>query len=107
MYPVAVSAVIDVMGGASLMRMTGTGLSDLQRAIAHGLPVAVAAQAVGQRWVTNGRAALSRVASVIVPREGNYLIDPSHPAARAIQPSGPVPLVWDTRLFNRRALHQA
>ena len=72
----------------------------------NGMDVA-ATQDVGQRWIIKGRSALLRVPSVVVRRECNYLVNPSHPAARTIRPSNPVPLIWDTRLFNQRPLRQA
>ena len=64
MYPVDVSAVIDVMGGPGLMAMTGTDLIDLQRAIAHGLPVAVARN-VATSVAPSDSAARQRVSNLI------------------------------------------
>ncbi len=42
MYPTDVARVVEVMGGQQLMHLGTNALTDLQTAIAHGLPIAVA-----------------------------------------------------------------
>ena len=42
MYPVEVARVVGIMGGSQIVPPIGNGLVDLERAIAHGLPVSVA-----------------------------------------------------------------
>jgi RES domain-containing protein len=61
-----------------------------------GSPEAVAA---GGAWIASARTALLRVPSALVPREANYLINPSHPDAGRITVSPPEPMEWDIRLF--------
>jgi RES domain-containing protein len=57
------------------------------------------AAAAGGAWVTAGRTAVLRVPSALVPREANYVVNPSHPDARRIRVGAPEPLEWDVRLF--------
>lgn len=57
------------------------------------------AQAAGARWAADGKSAVLRVPSALVPREPNYLINLAHPDTARIQPSVPEPLEWDPRLF--------
>lgn len=64
MYPVDVSQVVDVLGGAQLIHMAGNGLSDLQQAIAHGLPVIVARNVAASVAPTDG-AVRQRVTDMI------------------------------------------
>lgn len=61
-----------------------------------GSPEAVAA---GQAWLREGRTALLRVPSALVPREANWAINVGHPEAARIQAGTPEPLEWDPRLF--------
>lgn len=61
-----------------------------------GSPEAVAA---GHAWLEAGQTALLRVPSAIVPREPNWMINPSHPDADRIGVKPPEILEWDPRLF--------
>ncbi|WP_237217782.1 RES family NAD+ phosphorylase [Falsiroseomonas oryziterrae] len=58
-----------------------------------------AAVAAGARWLAEGRTALLRVPSAVVPREANYVVNPTHPDAARIRVGRPQPLDWDPRLF--------
>jgi RES domain-containing protein len=57
------------------------------------------AMAAGTAWVVEGRTAVLRVPSVIVPEESNYLVNPAHPDAPRIVPGAPRRVEWDPRLF--------
>jgi RES domain-containing protein len=59
-------------------------------------PEAVAA---GEAWLREGRTALLRVPSALVPREPNWVINIHHPHAARIEATMPEPLEWDPRLF--------
>jgi RES domain-containing protein len=61
-----------------------------------GSPEAVAA---GETWLEEGRTALLRVPSALVPREPNWVVNVRHPDATRIQVGAPEPLEWDPRLF--------
>lgn len=61
-----------------------------------GSPEAVAA---GAAWLREGRTALLRVPSALVPREPNWVINERHPDAAHIRAGTPEPLEWDPRLF--------
>jgi RES domain-containing protein len=61
-----------------------------------GSPEAVAA---GEAWLREGRTALLRVPSALVPREPNWVINVRHPDARRIEAGAAEPLEWDPRLF--------
>ena len=56
----------------------------------------------GRDWILGKRTALLRVPSAVVPREANYVVNPSHPDAARIRPSIAEPLTWDPRLFGVR-----
>lgn len=61
-----------------------------------GSPEAVAA---GQAWLEQGRTALLRVPSALVPREANWVVNVSHPDADRVRVAAPEKLEWDPRLF--------
>ena len=61
-----------------------------------GSPEAVAA---GAAWLREGRTALLRVPSALVPREPNWMVNVGHPDAARIGTTMPEPLEWDPRLF--------
>lgn len=54
---------------------------------------------IGDVWLTEGRSAVLRVPSAIVPAENNYLINPEHPDFSKIQISRPERFVFDPRLL--------
>jgi RES domain-containing protein len=61
----------------------------------------------GDAWHDSGRTVVLVVPSVVVPLERNVLIHPQHPDARRIQVGKPQPVIWDERLFYRRAQRRA
>ncbi len=61
-----------------------------------GSPEAVAA---GVEWLREGRTALLRVPSALVPREPNWVVNVRHPEASRIVPGQAERLDWDPRLF--------
>ncbi|MFL5334388.1 MAG: RES family NAD+ phosphorylase [Geminicoccaceae bacterium] len=61
-----------------------------------GSPEAIAA---GEAWLKEGRTALLRVPSALVPREPNWVVNIRHPDAVRIQVGAPEALEWDPRLF--------
>lgn len=54
---------------------------------------------IGTSWVQSGTACALRVPSVIVPREENFMLDPSHPDFSRIGIGGPEPFSLDPRLW--------
>jgi RES domain-containing protein len=86
-----VEAIVpDAMPWTDLLEAPPTGWRAL------GSPEAVAA---GEAWLREGRTALLRVPSALVPREPNWMINVLHPDARRIRASAPELLEWDPRLF--------
>lgn len=61
-----------------------------------GSPEAVAA---GEEWLKQGRTAMLRLPSALVPHEPNWMINVRHSNARRIEASAPEALEWDPRLF--------
>ena len=49
------------------------------------LPGHPGCRAIGDRWLAEERTAVLRVPSAVVPEEWNYLINPRHRAAKAIE----------------------
>lgn len=64
-------------------------------------PAPAANQAVGDRWIQNGRSLVLRVPSAVIPREHNYLINPAHADFRNAVWQGPTPLDVDPRVLRR------
>ena len=58
--------------------------------------------ALGDAWIREPRTAVLVVPSVVARREGNVLINPSHPDFAHIAASAPEAVVWDERLFSGR-----
>ena len=56
-------------------------------------------KAIGDAWIAEGRAALLRVPSAIIPEEFNILINPSHPEAARITLVSEREFVFDPRLI--------
>jgi len=56
-------------------------------------------QRVGDGWIAEGRSAVLRVPSVIVPREFNFLLNPAHRDFRRIRIETPEPFSLDLRLL--------
>lgn len=55
-------------------------------------------QALGDRWVAEGRSLLLRVPSAVVPRQFNYLLNPEHPDRAKLSVGEPEPFRFDPRL---------
>ena len=54
--------------------------------------------ATGDRWVAEGRSAVLRVPSAVVPSSPNYLVNPAHPDAGRLAVDGPFDPALDPRL---------
>lgn len=61
-------------------------------------PAPRSARAVGDRWVAEERSAVLRIPSAVVPAEPNYLVNPAHPDAGALEVEGPFDPLLDPRL---------
>jgi RES domain-containing protein len=61
-------------------------------------PAASALQRIGDRWVAEGRSAVLRVPSAVVPRESNYLLNPAHRAFARVAVGRPAAFEFDGRL---------
>ena len=56
-------------------------------------------QAIGDRWVAQGRSLILRVPSAIIPAAANFLINPSHPEFRKVVIGRPERFAFDPRLL--------
>lgn len=65
------------------------------------LPDHTACVARGAAWIREGRSALLRVPSALVPEEGNLLINPTHADAARIAATAARPFAFDPRLLGR------
>jgi len=65
------------------------------------LPHAHATQVVGDAFVTDLKAAVLKVPSVVVPGEYNYLLNPAHRDFKKIKIKSTEPFDFDERLFVR------
>ncbi len=59
-------------------------------------------QELGNRWLDQGRTAVLRVPSALVPTESNFLVNPTHPAFRELQVVRRLNFAFDERLATRR-----
>ena len=67
-------------------------------------PPGAATQALGRSWLTDPtRPAILVVPSVVVPREENYLLNPTHPDAGRWSVVSSEPFRFDRRLLVRRS----
>jgi RES domain-containing protein len=64
-------------------------------------PAPSALQALGDQWAAEGRSAVLRVPSAIVPREWNYLLNPAHAGFRRLRIGDPEAFRFDARLRPR------
>jgi RES domain-containing protein len=53
----------------------------------------------GTEWVRRGFSVVLRVPSVIVPSEGNYVINPAHPDFSRLTIGAPTPFTFDPRMW--------
>lgn len=56
-------------------------------------------RAFGDSWLAEGRSAVLRVPSVIVPESRNFLLNPAHPQAGGFQIAATRPFAFDPRLW--------
>ncbi|OYV68550.1 MAG: hypothetical protein B7Z67_12990, partial [Acidiphilium sp. 21-60-14] len=56
-------------------------------------------QAYGDQWCAQGRTAILRVPSLLVPDAFNYLLNPAHPNAAKAKLIALKPFAFDTRLW--------
>lgn len=54
---------------------------------------------IGDAWVEEGRSVVLEVPSVLIPGEGNYLINPQHPNLGKVKVGPPEPFEFDPRLL--------
>lgn len=66
-------------------------------------PPSPAVQAVGDRWVAEGRSAVLEVPCVLVPGESNFLLNPAHPDFAKIVIGGREEFSFDRRLLREKA----
>lgn len=58
-----------------------------------------ATMAVGEKWVREGKAAVLKVPSILVPAAANLILNPRHPAARKIRIGTPERFGFDPRMW--------
>ena len=63
------------------------------------LPGHPGCRAIGDTWLAEERTAVLRVPSAVVPEESNYIINPGHRTAKAIQVVGRRKFAFDSRLL--------
>jgi RES domain-containing protein len=63
------------------------------------LPGHPGCRAIGDGWLAEERTAVLRVPSAVVPEEWNYLINPTHRAAKVIEVVGRRKFAFDSRLL--------
>lgn len=66
-----------------------------------GYPAPAETRAIGDKWVAEGRSAVLRVPSVVVPSESDYVINPNHRHFSRIRRDAPVAFPFDRRLLVR------
>ena len=59
-------------------------------------------QAIGDRWVAEGRSLILQVPSAIIPSATNFLINPSHPEFGKVVVGRPERFAFDPRLLRSR-----
>jgi hypothetical protein len=63
------------------------------------LPPTRVSQVIGTAFLKAGNHLALEVPSVIVPFEANYLLNPDHFSAAALEPVEEIPVKWDARFF--------
>lgn len=61
------------------------------------------ARCFGDQWLTEGRSAVLVIPSVVAKLEWNAVVNPRHPEASQLLVSQSQMVIWDQRLFGRRA----
>jgi len=59
----------------------------------------LSSQALGDCWIESKESAVLEVASIVVPHEHNYLLNPAHPDFKNIATEPPSLFHFDPRLF--------
>ncbi|HTW29085.1 MAG TPA: RES domain-containing protein [Acetobacteraceae bacterium] len=59
-------------------------------------------RAAGDAWLAEGRSAVLRVPSIVVPQAHNLLLNPAHPAAARARIEAITPFAFDRRLWVAR-----
>lgn len=62
------------------------------------IPPQIFLKKIGDKWLSEGKEALFKVPSVIIPKEYNFLINPLHKEAKRIRLTRSYPYVFDVRL---------
>ena len=62
-------------------------------------PESGACQAIGDRWLREGRTPVLRVPAAPVPEESNVLLNPRHPDAARVRVAAERPFAFDPRLL--------
>ncbi len=57
---------------------------------------------IGSKWAKKMNSAVLRVPSVLVPKSWNYLLNPAHRDFEKIRISGPIPFVFDARMWKEK-----
>lgn len=65
-------------------------------------PASDSTRDIGTRWAREGHSPVLRVASVIIPVEWNYLLNPLHPDFGKIRINDPEPFSFDPRMWETR-----
>ena len=61
-------------------------------------PIGTATRDLGEAWRAEGAALALAVPSAVMPLQRNVLLNPEHPAFRAVEVGEPIPLRFDPRL---------
>ena len=62
-------------------------------------PTSATTQLLGMRWIAAGRTAVLEVPSAVIPRESNYVLNPTHPQFRRLRAVATTPFSFDSRLL--------
>ena len=62
-------------------------------------PPPVEVQSIGDQWIDEGRSAILKIPSAVLPIESVYLMNPRHPDFESTRISDPIPFSFDKRLL--------
>ncbi len=62
-------------------------------------PTSATTQLLGMKWIAAGRTAVLEVPSAVIPRESNYVLNPTQPQFRRIRTVAATPFSFDSRLL--------